>query len=95
MGRPKGSKNQAKPNKKAPKRPKNSDTEDIQATGKLCVICGRVAFGDLVTLPFNKFRHADCAAGSIEWDLYYQNQSVNDRKVLSEFYNYYKGVNYD
>lgn len=62
---------------------------------ELCVICGRVSFGKLIYTGFGHWRHEDCCLGSEAWKLYYQSQSLKDRKVLSEFYNYHKGVNYD
>ena len=59
---------------------------------EFCRVCERVAFGDVVRLGFDHWRHAHCELGSPEWDLYYQRQAKAVRAKLTEFHNYvYEG----
>ena len=59
---------------------------------KLCKICERVPFGNITYVGFGHWRHEACAVGSEAWKLYYQRQSATDRRILSEFLNYYTEV---
>jgi len=59
---------------------------------ELCKICDRVAFGNIVHLGFNQWRHAGCALGSEEWKLYYQRQPLKTKMTLKEFYNLFNHI---
>jgi hypothetical protein len=57
-------------------------------TESVCTICERVAFGKIVPLGFDKWRHEGCALGSKEWKEYYLRLAENERKPLRAFYNH-------
>jgi hypothetical protein len=59
---------------------------------ELCKVCERVAFGPIVRLGFDNWRHEDCVLGSQEWKLYYHRQPLKSKMVLKEFYNLFKHV---
>ena len=84
--RPKGSKNHPK---YALHRPKQATKQPQLAQNEtFCSICDRLAFGLLVPLGHDKWRHDGCVLGSDEWREYYLRLSYNERVPLGEFYNH-------
>lgn len=51
-----------------------------------CKICDRVAFGPIVALGHEQWRHTHCAIGSQEWKAYYHRLPANEQQALQEFY---------
>lgn len=54
---------------------------------EFCSICGRVKWGRWQVLPFNRWRHDECALGTELWKEYYECLSYSNQKPLREFYN--------
>jgi hypothetical protein len=49
-----------------------------------CEVCKRVKWGQWQVLPFGKWRHAECYAGSKEWLAYYATLTAptNEQKYI-------------
>ena len=92
MSRTKGSKNKLKVIDTVKIGQKYPPPSPPSITVTCCKICDRVCFGNFVTLPYGQWRHDICAIGSEEWNLYYQRQSKATKAKLTEFAQYYEGV---
>lgn len=73
MSRPKGSKN---------KHAKDQDWKKpshFAVPYEHCTVCGRVSFGSIQPLGFNKWRHESCYPGSKSWRDYFEQLPLNKR----------------
>lgn len=75
---------------------KDGEEEGKQVTtetifNSTCKICERVAFGPIVPLGLEQWRHAHCAIGSQEWKAYYHRLPKAEQALLTEFYHFFYG----